>query len=140
MITISGKVSDTVANNTLDLLYGSGAQSGIAPATYYIALSTTAPTNTGTNVTEPPGNGYTRVSLTNNSTSWPAASGRVKANGTLIQFPTATGDWGTVGWVALYGAATAGTFYGWSQLTSTQSVVSGGALDVPIGALTILSQ
>lgn len=34
------------------------------PTQYYIGLSTTAPTITGTNVSEPSGAGYSRVELT----------------------------------------------------------------------------
>lgn len=52
-------------------LYG-GSSLG-APATWYVGWSTTQPNQDGSNVTEPSGNGYARVAVTNNATNFPAA-------------------------------------------------------------------
>jgi hypothetical protein len=131
-----GRLSDTLANNVLDVLFG-GA-STIAPSTWYVGLSTTTPANDGTGVTEPSGNGYARVGVTKNSTSFPAASSRQISNGTTITFPTASGSgWGTVTHFVLYSASSGGTFLGWGALASAQTVASGATPDFPVGSLVI---
>ncbi len=130
-----GFLSDNDANNMLDARFGAVASS--APATYYVGLSTTTPTNTGSNITEPSGNAYARVAVTNNTTNWPAAASRSKSNGTTITFPTATGSWGTVTHFVLFDAATAGNMRAWGALTASQSVASGATPDFPVGALVI---
>lgn len=135
-----GRLSDTHANNILDLAF-SKATNGF-PATLYVALSSTTPTNTGTNVTEPTigSLGYTRVAVTNNATNWPAASARSKANGTAITFPAATGDWASAAnmthWV-MYDAASAGTFVAWGAITTPTPVLNGTQPSFAVGAIVI---
>jgi hypothetical protein len=130
-----GRLSDDDANNMLDVRFGGVASS--APATYYVGLSTTAPTNTGTNVTEPSGGAYARVAVTNDTTNFPAASGRAKSNGTVVTYPTATADWGTLTHFVLYDAATGGSMRAWGALATPQAVASGATADFPVGSLTI---
>ena len=52
----------------LGLIFGNTAYS--VPATYYLAAFSTTPTDQGG--TELSGNGYARVSITNNTTNFPA--------------------------------------------------------------------
>lgn len=131
---MTGRMSDAVANAILDGLFGSGS-----PATYYIGLSTTLPTNTGTNVTEPSGGSYARVAVTNNVGNFPAAVTRAKANGAAFSFPTASGSWGTVQWFILMSASTSGTFFGWGPLAGPATIVSGQAVQFAIGDLDLAS-
>jgi hypothetical protein len=131
-----GRMSDAQANILLDLYFSKASNSSV-PATLYVALSTTLPTNTGTNVTEPVGNAYARVSVTNNSTNFPAASARAKSNGTDVVFPTATGSWGTITHFALYDALTAGTFVAWGALTVPVSVINSATVTFVTGSLVI---
>jgi hypothetical protein len=110
----------------LDELYGAVALA--APADYWIALSTTTPTDTGGNFTEPVGNAYARVQKTNNATNWPAASAAdptVKSNGNAVTFPAATGSWGTVTHAGWYTVATVGTPVDWAALTASQAIGTG---------------
>lgn len=134
---MAGRLADSVVNALLNAIFGDVTYD--APNTYYIGLSTTTPTNTGTNVTEPSGNGYARVAVTNNTTNWPSASGRSKSNGAPFTFPTATGSWGTVTHFVLYDAATAGTFQGWCALTTSQAIVTDNTPVFPSGAITVTS-
>lgn len=131
-----GRLSDAQANLLLDLYFSKASNTNV-PATIYVALSTTTPTNTGTNVTEPVGNSYARVAVTNNSTNFPAASNRSKANGTDITFATATGSWGTITHFALYDSLTTGTFLGWGALTVPVSVINGATVTFVTGSLVI---
>lgn len=131
-----GRLSDAQANNILNVRFGGAAVT--APVTYFVALSTTAPTNTGTNVTEPVGGAYARVGVTKNATNFPAAAARSISNGTAITFPAPTASWGTVTHFALYDAATAGVFCGWGAFASGTTISSGGSAPViPIGGLVI---
>jgi hypothetical protein len=131
-----GRMSDAQANILLDL-YFSKASNSTVPATLYVALSTTLPTNTGTNVTEPSGNAYARVAVTNNATNFPAASARAKSNGTDIVFPMATGSWGTATHFCLYDASTAGNFVAWGALTVPVAVINGATVTFVAGSLVI---
>lgn len=130
-----GRLADAFANNMLDVAFSKATNN--MPATLYFGLSTTTPTNTGTNVTEPSGFTYARVSVTNNATNFPAAAARAKSNGTVIVFNTATGSWGTVThWVA-YDAATVGTFVAWGALTTPIAIGASTQASFAIGALVI---
>jgi hypothetical protein len=115
------------------------------PSTLYVALSTTTPAQpTGSlNFTEPSGNGYARVAVTNNTTNWvevssPPTDGYEQANGTAITFPTATGSWGTVTYFGVYDAATSGNCIGFGALTTSQTISLGGTPSFAIQAMTIL--
>lgn len=130
-----GRLSDADANNDLDVRFGGATSS--APATYYVGLSTTAPANDGTGITEPVGNGYARVSVANNATSFPAASSRAKSNGVVITFPTPTAAWGTVGWFVLMDASTAGAMHAWGQLADAQNPDVSSPVYFPAGSLVI---
>lgn len=132
---------DTIENRTLDLQLGSSHDTTAMPATVYVALITTAPSDAnGTSIVEvTSANAYARVAVTNNSTNWPNATGRVKSNGTLVSFPTATGSWGTVVGYAFYDAATAGNFLGYGALGSSQTPGAGVTPQFPAGALAVTS-
>jgi hypothetical protein len=130
-----GRLADAAANVILDLAFSKA--SNTFPTTYYVGLSTTTPTNTGTNVTEPSGGSYTRVAVTNNATNFPAATARGKSNGTIVTFPAATADWGIITHFVIYDAASAGTFWAWGELTAPVDVTSATQASFGVGALVI---
>lgn len=133
-----GRLSDSFANQLLDLAFSKATNN--FPATLYVGLSSTTPTNTGTNVTEPSSGSYARVSVTNNATNWPAASSRSKSNGTTITFPTATGDWlsgANLTHFVIYDSSTSGNFVAWGELTSPVAVTNGTQAAFAVGALVI---
>ena len=129
-----GSKSDYLENELLDHVLGGGDYS--RPATVYVALYTTAPTDAGGGV-EVSGGSYARVAVTNNATNWPAASGGAKSNGTAITFPTATADWGTVVAFAILDAATAGNFLYWGDLTQSKTVNNGDTATFAVGDLDV---
>lgn len=134
------RFKDTVANRVLDLLLGSSHDTTAMPATVYVALVTTAPSDAnGTGLVEVSGGSYARVAVTNNDTNWPAASSRQKSNGSTVTFPTSTASWGTVAGFAFYDAATAGNFLGYGDLSSSQPVGSGVTPQFAAGSLTVTS-
>lgn len=89
------------------------------PSEYYIGLSTTEPSQDGTNITEPIGNGYTRVKVESFSAS---NNGKV-VNSNVIEFPQSSGSWGTVTHCVLYDGSGGGAKAVWyKELSSTQTV------------------
>jgi len=107
-----------------DAQFGSGA-----PATWYLALSTTQPNADGSGFTEPVGGSYARVAVTNNSTNFPAASTAsgvtTKKNGAKFTFPNPTGTWGTVGWYGWFTVSSGGTLEYFNILDATISPKAG---------------
>lgn len=122
-------------NKFLDLMFGATAYT--APVTLYVGLSTTTPAVGGTGISEPAGNAYGRVAVTNNTTNFPAASNGSKSNGAIITFPTATGSWGTVTYFFIADAVTAGNILGFGALNTAQTVANGDTLSFAASALTI---
>lgn len=116
---MAGSKSDYLENKLLDHVLGGSDYT--RPGTVYIALFTTAPSDTGGG-TEVSGGAYARASVTNNATNWPAASGGAKSNGQAISFPTSTAAWGTVVAFGIYDAVSGGNLLYWGELTSSKAV------------------
>lgn len=81
--------------------------------------------------------GYTRVTVTNNATEWPASSGGAKSNGQEIAFPQATVDQGTMSYFALLDALTLGNLMVHDVLTTPKVIDSGDTPRWQAGTLTI---
>lgn len=102
--------------------------------TLSVGLSTTQPVLSNGDIvgyTEPVGGSYARASMP--TTSWNAASNRVKTNSVDIDFPSPTGTWGYIGYVVVFDG-TVPVFYG--TLTAPVNVVAGGQ-ELRIGAGTL---
>lgn len=111
------------------------------PATLYVALSTSAPTQAvGTSavawnfVELPVANGYGRVACVNNGTEWVVApsepvSGYEVQNGVTVAFPLSTGPWvsgNPIGWFGIFDAAVAGNLLAFGAATPTITVPGPG--------------
>lgn len=99
----------------------------------YVGLSTSTPTNTDTNVTEPATGAYARV--TTSAATWGTSSAGSITNTAAITFPTSTASWGTVTHVVAYDAPTGGNLLWYASITS-QSVPSGVTPTIAPGAAT----
>ena len=128
--------SNYLSRKLLDQVWGGTDYA--EPATMYVGLSTTAPNDDGTNVTEPVGNGYARVAVTNNVTQWPNASGITKTHQNAIAFAQATGSWGTLTHFVHYDAITAGNMLGSGTLDQAKIIDSGDTAEFDAGDLTIV--
>lgn len=89
---------------------------------FYIGLSSSAPTDAGTNVTEPVSNGYARVQIT---AFTQAADGSIENTNDIV-FPVSTGTWFpetrlATHWVLFDGAG------------ANAHLLSAGTLEEPIG-------
>jgi len=101
-------------------------------AARFISLHTADPGNTG--ASEVAGGAYARqgpVTFTNTGSN-PTTS----ANSTLITYPTATANWGTITHFGLWSAATAGTFYGGAAVTTSKAIDVDDIARWDIGKLT----
>jgi hypothetical protein len=120
-----------------------GGSSTWAPATWYLALSTTTPSNDGSNFTEPSGGSYARVSITNNATNFPAAVNdngvTKKISGAKFTFPNPTGAWGTVTHFGFFTASSGGTVQYWQALDASIAPKSGNTpVEFDIGQLVMI--
>ena len=130
---------NTSENAVLDWLFGSGD-----PSEYELAVTSIAPTDTlvsGPLPGEPSGNGYARVTITNNATSFPDAGAPLadgtKPNGVAFQFPVATGSWGAaLGWWVLYDKDSSNpVMYG--PIDPPKTIESADILRIPAGQMTL---
>jgi hypothetical protein len=108
--------SVTAQNEDLDACYGSGHASNW-PATVTMRLYSANPMSGGTEL--PSTGGYAAVSLTNNSTTFPNASGGQKSNGVAVNFPSSSAAWGAVA-----------TF--WWFTDGSGNLLDGGPLSAPV--------
>jgi hypothetical protein len=124
---------DTKELAVLDSLFGSGS-----PATYSLGVSSTVPFDNGTNITEPSGGSYARVTVNNNSTVFSPASGGSKTNGGAsgtLSFSQASATWGAaLGWWVLYDGATPVI---WGTLTPAKTIDTGDVLRILQNQMTI---
>lgn len=126
-------MSNYLENLDLDARYGSGT-----PTNTFIALSTADPTDDASGLAEPSGNGYARLSITNNTTNWPAASGGSKSNGADFTFATPSGSWGTITHFAIFDASSGGNMLDYGALTASKAIdASSAPVRFVTGALTI---
>lgn len=105
-------------------------------ATVYVALYTVMPSGSGGG-TEVTGGSYARVAVTNNATNWPAQTAQTKNNGAVIDFGTATADWGTIVGAAIWDASSSGNLYYWGPLTVSRTVLNGDSFKIPVNGATI---
>jgi len=107
-----------------------------APVTVYLALYTTAPSESGGG-TEVSGGSYARLSVTNSALNFPDAIAGVKSNGTQLTFIEATAGWGTITYWGMYDAASGGNLLFFGALGTPTAIASGDQLVIPIGDLDI---
>jgi len=91
----------------------------------------------GTFPPEVSGNGYSRVTIANNTTNWPAATGGVKRNANAIVFPQATGDWGVIGLFVFRDASSGGNAWFYVIPENFREILSGDELRIPANWLSI---
>ena len=101
-----------------------------APGTKYLALYTAAPGETGGG-TELSGDAYARQSVAFTT------SGNTTSNNAAVEFPTATGSWGTVTHVGVYDAASSGNLMAYATLSASKAIDTGDVFRVPSGDLDI---
>lgn len=102
-----------------------------SPATVYVALFTTDPTDAGSG-TELSGSAYARTAVT-----FGAPSNGVTTNSADVTFPTATASWGVVTHIGLYDALTSGNLLFHTPLDSSKTIDSGDIFKIASGSLSV---
>jgi hypothetical protein len=125
MAALSNYLETALINGTLR------ATSYTAPATVYVALFTTDPTDAGTG-NEVSGNGYARQSA-----AFAAPSNGVSVTSADVQFPQATGNQGTIAYFAIFDALTTGNMLYHGALTTSKTIETGDVFKIAAGSLTV---
>ena len=122
-------MSDYLENEILDHILGTGAYT--SPTAVYVGLSIASfnDDNSGTELT---GNGYARVAATFAA----AASGTASSNA-AVEFPAATGSWGTVSHFGIFDASTSGNLLIHGAFTASKVIATGDILRIASGDLDI---
>ena len=108
--------------------------SATRPTAWFVGLFTSAPSDTGGG-TEVSGSGYARVATGTISGSGTATT---FTNAAAIEFAAASGgNWGTIGWAAVFDASTGGNMLCWAPLTTSRTINDGDVFRVPAGSLSI---
>ena len=102
-----------------------------SPAAVYLALYTDDPTDADAG-TEISGNAYVRQAIT-----FGAPSDGVSTNSAAIEFPQATGSWGTVAYIGIRDASTAGNLLFHTPLDTSKAIATGDVFRVSIGSLSV---
>lgn len=130
-----GGFTQAVRKALLDHYFG---ESTLTAPTIHVGLSTTTPTDTGTNVTEPSGNNYARVQTA--ASDWNAATSadpNLVDNANAITFGQASGSWGTVTHAVLFDAATTGNVLGWGALSPSKAIAASDTASFAAGAIDV---
>ena len=122
-------MSNFLENEILDHVLSTGAYS--MPSQVYIGLSTGSfgEDNSGTELS---GSGYARQAI-----NFSAASGGTTSNSANVDFPTATGSWGSVSHYGLFDASSSGNLLIHGAFTSAKTISTGDILRVASGDLDI---
>lgn len=102
-----------------------------SPTTVYVALYTTDPTDADTG-TEVSGNGYARQSV-----AFSAPSNGATSNSSAVEFPQATGSWGTVAYIGLRDASSGGNLLYHTALDASKTIATGDVFRIAAGSLSV---
>ena len=102
-----------------------------SPATVYVSLYTTDPTDADTG-TEVSGGSYARTAVTMG-----APSNGVSTNSADVTFPTATASWGTVTHIGIHDASTSGNLLFHTPLDTSKTIDSGDIFKIETGNLSV---
>jgi hypothetical protein len=125
-------------NKANDKLFG--AIDYTPPANYYVALSTTTISVSGSNCTEPVGSGYARVLLPNTKSYFTYSSSGSIVNSGSIVWPISSGSWGTITDISFYDAVSSGSIWMFTTLTSPYIVQNGTTISFSASAINISQQ
>lgn len=134
--------SNRTAQALLNALFGKTSNFGALASApdLYVGLSSTAPAEDGSNITEPSTGSYARVAT--DPADWNAATNAdpsVVTNAEAVTFPTASGDWLTAADLTHFfiaDAATSGNVIGSGALDDAKPVLNGDTATFPAGTLS----
>lgn len=102
-----------------------------SPATVYVGLHTADPTDAGTG-TEVSGGSYARTAVT-----FGAPSNGVSTNSADVEFPQASGTWGTITHIGIWDASSTGNLLYHTALDASKAISSGDIFKIASGNLSV---
>ena len=102
-----------------------------SPATVYVSLYLTDPTDADSG-TEVSGGSYARTAVTMG-----APSDGVTTNSADVTFPTCTSSWGTVTYIGIHDASTAGNLLFHTILDTAKTIDTGDIFKITTGNLSV---
>lgn len=102
-----------------------------SPATVYVSLYTSDPTDADSG-TECSGSAYARTSVT-----FGAPSNGVSTNSAAVEFPQATGSWGTITHIGIHDASTAGNLLYHTAADASKAIETGDVYRIAAGSLSV---
>jgi hypothetical protein len=127
MAEMSNYLENALLNATLN------ATTYTAPTTVYVSLWTSNPNDDASGI-EVAGGSYARTAVSFATAS--GTSGNI-LNDADVTFPTATASWGTVGWIGINDAATAGNLLYHTALDTSKTIDSGDIFKISTGNLSV---
>lgn len=138
-------ISDFLENKLIDQLFR--GQSAATTSTLYVALLTSAPSDSGGG-TEVSGGSYARVAVTSSLANWAGSQGAgtttassgtggQTSNNAAINFPTPSANWGAVTHFGIYDSASGGNLLFWGALTISKTINQADSVTFPAGSLAI---
>lgn len=128
---MAGSFSDYSEDLVLDWLFT--AASATRPTSWYVSLYTVAPTDSGGG-TEVSGGSYARTAVTFTVSG---TSPTLATNSAAVEFPTASGSWGTIVAMGVMDASTSGNLLAWADLTASKTIGTGDVLRFNTGEIDI---
>jgi len=102
-----------------------------SPSTVYVGLFTSDPTDAGSG-TEVSGGSYARVAVT-----FGAPSNGASTNSAAVEFPQATGDWGTITHIGILDASSSGNLLYHTALDNSKVIQTGDIFKIATGNLSV---
>jgi hypothetical protein len=102
-----------------------------SPATVYVGLFTSDPTDAGSG-TEVSGGSYARTAVT-----FGAPSNGASTNSAAVEFPQATGDWGTITHIGILDASSSGNLLYHTALDTSKVIQTGDIFKIATGNLSV---
>lgn len=102
-----------------------------SPTTVYVGLFTSDPTDAGSG-TEVSGGSYARTAVT-----FGAPSNGTSTNSAAVEFPQATGNWGTITHIGILDASSSGNLLYHTALDSSKTIETGDIFKIAIGSLSV---
>lgn len=128
-------ISVYLANKLLDHQVGKAAY---AMPTVYVGFSSTLPTASGTNITEPSTGGYTRQATS--AATWAAASAGATTNAQAITWTQASADYlaqANLAHGVLFDSLTGGNMLAFGPIATPKNVLQGDTPSIAVGDLDI---
>jgi hypothetical protein len=102
-----------------------------SPATVYVGLFTSDPTDAGSG-NEVSGGSYAREAMT-----FGAPSNGASVNSAAVEFDQATGDWGTITHFAIFDALTTGNMLYHGALTASKTIETGDVFKFATSSVSV---